>query len=324
MLIIWNQDDISELLPLLSSVPYLSAKSERYGWFLSEKFILAFFIDKRLIFKRMVFTDNIILRVENTTVEDQRQFLNEMVEYCKKEKICDFISKAQANVLFSTFPDKSISAPWGTYEIDLNRSDEDLFASFDSKLRNKIRKAIKEGVTVHMDSDVELVYEIIKNTLMRQKSIHYPPLIYLAQLQTGLKDHVLFVTVQKDNEVQGAAVVLYDGNRGYVMYAGSIPKPATGSLNLMHYEIMKILRDQGGTVYDFVGARINVKEGSKYAAIQKFKESFSPFLREGYAFRVVINPFKYALFTLMSQLYFKLKGIKYKDPIDQLVSGEYE
>lgn len=35
---------------------YLKIKSTKYGWLVNDKFILPFFIDKHLIFKRMLFT----------------------------------------------------------------------------------------------------------------------------------------------------------------------------------------------------------------------------------------------------------------------------
>jgi lipid II:glycine glycyltransferase (peptidoglycan interpeptide bridge formation enzyme) len=324
MKIVHNQYDIPRSLPVLSSDSYLSSKSDIYGWFISEKFILAFFIDKKLIFKRMVFTDHPLSITEHTTIEDQQQFLDEMVEYCQKEKVCDFISKAQSNVVFSTFPTKSISVPWGTHEVNINRNDAEILASFDGKHRNRVRKAIQEGVSIHISNDTDLVYQIIKETLTRQNSIHYPSLNYLKQLQTKLQDHTLFFVAQKDNETQGVAVVIHDENRGYAMYAGSIEKPSNGSLVLMHYEIMKILRDQGASTYDFVGTRINPKEGSKQAGLYRFKSFFGASIKKGYAFRVTINPYKFALFTLVSQLYFKLKRIKYKDPIDQILSDEHE
>jgi lipid II:glycine glycyltransferase (peptidoglycan interpeptide bridge formation enzyme) len=324
MKIIQTQAEITEPLPVLGSESYLSAKSNKYGWFVSEKFILPFFIDKRLIFKRMVFTYDLIPRIENTVLEDQQQFLDAMVEYCQKEKTCDFISKAQSNVVFKTFPTKGTSVPWGTQEVDINKDDTKLLASIDGKHRNRIRKALQEGAYVQTTTDINLVYNIIKETLNRQNSIHYPSLNYLETLQLKLQTHALFFIVQKDNLPQGAAVVINDGARGYVLYAGSIEKPSNGSINLMHYEIMKTLRDQGTTVYDFVGARINVKLGTKYADIQKFKSNFGASLKEGYAFRVIINPLKYFLFNVISQIYFKIKGIHYKDPIDQLQSGKYK
>jgi len=322
MKIIQTQAEITDILPVLASESYLSAKSNRYGWFVSEKFILPFFIDKRLIFKRMVFTDALIPRIENTELKDQQQFLDSMVEYCQKEKVCDFISKAQSNVVFSTFPTQSTSVAWGTHEVDIDKTDTELLASFNGKHRNRIRKALQEGVTVQPTNDLYLVHHIIKETLIRQNSIHYPSLNYLEILQSKLKEQALFFIVEKDRESQGAAVIIHDGKRGYAMYAGSIEKPSNGSLNLMHYEIMKFLRDQGATIYDFVGTRINPREGSKQEGLYRFKTFFGASIRKGYAFRVIIKPLKYALFTLTSHLYFKLKGITYQDPIEQILADE--
>jgi hypothetical protein len=324
MKIIHTQAEIADPLPILSSESYLSAKSSKYGWFVSEKFILPFFIDKRLIFNRMVFTYDLIPRVEGTMLKDQQEFLDTMVEICQKEKLCDFISKAQSNVIFSVFPTQSTSVLWGTHEVDINKNDTELLASFDGKHRNRIRKALQEGASVQTTNDLHLIHHIIKETLNRQNSIHYPSFNYLTTLQSKLKTQALFFTVQKDNIPQGVAVIINDGKRAYAMYAGSIEKPSNGSLNLMHYEIMKILRDQGSTVYDFVGTRINPKEGSKQAGLYRFKTFFGASIREGYAFRVIINPFKYSLYTITSRLYFKIKGIHYQDPIEQILTDEYE
>jgi lipid II:glycine glycyltransferase (peptidoglycan interpeptide bridge formation enzyme) len=310
---------IQESLPVLSTEAYLSTKSAFYGWFLSEKFILAFFLDKRFIFKRIVFTDNIIKRVENTTLTCQQKFLDEIVEYCIKEKLCDFISKAQSNVVFQTFPKNSISVPWGTHLVDINKNDTDLLNSFDGKHRNRVRKAIQEGVTVDTTNDVNLIYKIIKETLIRQKSIHYPSLKYLKNLQLLNSDNVLFFTSNINNEVQGVVVIVFDDHKGYAMYAGSIEKPSNGSLNLMHYEIMKSLRDHGCKIYDFVGTRINPIENSKQAGLYRFKTLFGASLQEGYAFRVVINEFKYKTFHQIIKFYCSLTNTEYTDPIDQIL-----
>ena len=83
---------------------------------------------------------------------------------------------------------------------------------------------------------------------------------------------------------------------------------------------MRQLRDRGVSVYDFVGARLDVDEGSKYEGIQRFKSRFGAELHEGKAFRVVFSRFKFFLFQFMLKTYFYLRGLSYIDPIDLLRS----
>lgn len=324
MEVVFSEPQTQSNLPIVAKASYLATKSKEFGWFVSPLFILPFYLDKRSIFKRLVFSGDLFPLTEENSIDAQRQFLNEMVKLCHHQKLCDFISKAQSNVLFSTFPDQSIHVPWGTHEVLLDKNDEELLASFHNHHKKVIRRAVKEGVTVTITHDPLIIYENIKETLVRQQLPYYPSLDYLKSLQSNCPDNIRFYVSKLNDEIQGCAVIVFDSARAYAMYAGSIPKPSSGSLNLMHFTIMAEMRDLGIPVYDFTGARINVKEGSKYEGIQTFKTRFGANLREGYAFRVVINPIKYFLFNLSAKLYLAAKGQKYKDPIDQILFNEYD
>jgi len=311
-----------ENLPILAQEKYLKIKSDNYGWFEDDNYILPYFIDKRLIFTRMVFTYGLIAKKDNLTIDEEKKFLNNMVEYVKEHKMCDFIYKAQSNVIFNVCPDGSDCVEWGTYEVDLNDNYEQLLMSFHGKHRNVVRNAIKNGVVIKETNNVEKIYNCIKDTLARQGSIHYPSLDYINKLYQDLNSNILMLEALKDNELQGVAIIIYDNNRAYYMYGGSRVRPFTGSLNLLQYEAMKILQSRGVRVYDFVGARIKYEKGSKYEGLQRFKERFGASLQKGYAFRYIVNPFKFKLFNIISKSYLKLKGYNYIDPIDSIKSVE--
>lgn len=308
-----NGRDFDFDLPILGQEKYLKTKSDDFGWLYDEKCVIAFFIDKKAIFRRMVFSTNVISN-DKISKKTEKDFLNDLIHYIKSNKLCDFIYKAQSNVVFSVCPSNVDCVPWGTYEVNLERSEEQLFASFNYKCRNVIRNAIKNGVIVEKSENVHDIYENIKSTMMRQKSIHYPSYDYLNHLNNLENGSILFV-VKKDNVIQGSLVLLYDDYKGYAMYAGSIQRPQTGSLDLLHFEAMKFLQTKNIKKYDFVGTRLNIQKGSKQEGIDRFKRKFNPELIEGYAFRVIVRPFKYFLFFVMSSIYFKLKGIQYTDPI---------
>lgn len=304
---------------VFASEGYLAAQSGNYGWLVSERFALPFYVDKLLIFRRLIFTTAPVCK-DGTQAEPValQTFLDAAVEAVECSRLCDFISKPQSNAVFEAAPRRAVHCPWGTYETYIAKSDDALLKAFHSKHRNVINKAIRDGVTVEAMSDLRIVQECIQHTLQRQKLPYYPSLAFIQDLCRRLPGQVLTLGAFYKGQLQGVALVPFDVERGYYLYGGSIEAPFGGSLNLLQYEVMRQLRDRGVTAYDFVGARLDVEEGSKYEGIQRFKSRFGAELRKGLAFRVVFSPIKYTMFTLMVKVYFGLKGLSYVDPIETL------
>jgi lipid II:glycine glycyltransferase (peptidoglycan interpeptide bridge formation enzyme) len=298
----------------------LGAQSSDHGWLVSERFVLPFYVDKILIFRRLIFTTAPITKDADavSSAVELQVFLDTAVELVRQNRLCDFISKPQSNAVFAVAPQKGIFGPWGTYETYIARSDDELLKAFHSKHRNVINKAIRDGVIVKDIPNLCVVQENIRDTLLRQKLPYYPSIEFIQNLYTGLHGKVLVMGAFYQEQLQGVALVPFDVERGYYLYGGSIEAPYAGALNLLQYEIMRLLRDKGVQYYDFVGARIEVEPGSKYEGIQRFKSRFGAELRKGVAFRVVFSPLKFSLFNLMIRLYFMLKGRRYVDPIDQI------
>lgn len=304
---------------VFSSEGYLKVCSHSYGWFKSDRFVLPFYIDRIVFFKRMIFTCSPIVRgLEGSNSEQQREFLDQVVRISKEKRLCDFIGKPQSNAVFDVVPSCSVACRWGTYLRDISLADDDLLKSFHSKHRNVINRAMREGVVVNETNDLQVVYDCIKETLERQGLPYYPSLDFLRGLKKELTANVLFLAAYAGESLQGVAVIPYDDFFGYYLYGGSISNPVNGSLNLLQFEAMRILRDRGVRSYDFVGARLKVEEGSKYEGIQRFKERFGASIEEGFAFRVVFSTWKWSLFNFMLSQYFRVKGRNYIDPIDSL------
>ncbi len=303
----------------------LKARSDDYGWFVSEKYILPYFIDKRLIFKRMVFMTGCLPRVANLTPEDEKSFLDEVIEYIKTNmKEVDFIAKAQSVAVFNACPTGAECVPWGTYIIDLDKSEEEILASFEGKTRQGVRKGIKRGVIVETTDDIELVFNVIKDTFVRQNSPYMASYDYFKKLYDNMKDNIKLYVAKADDTVQGVYIIAYDKDSAYSWYSGSAARMVNGANNLLHYQIMVDMSKMGIKKFNLVGARLNVKPGTKYANINKFKLGFKPQIIEGYAFRYVFKPWKYKLYNLAIKTYLKTKGMTYTDPIDQIKYNEYD
>lgn len=314
--LVYNEPKVA--LPIFATENFLKSKSSTYGWFVSNRFVLPFVIEKKLTFKRLIFTTETFYLEKNLPIEAEKAFLNEVVEHCRREDVCDFIFKAQSNVVFKTFPDNAEVVAWGTYEIALSSTEEELFNNFESKARTKVRKAIKTDVTISTTDDVTIIYQNMKETFLRQQSLLYPSLEYLKKLKSNLKDNLQCFVAEQNGTIQGVALIVYDQERAYYLFGGSTARPSPGSLNLLHYEIIKFCKQKEIGFYDFVGARVCFEKDSKFASLQTFKKSFGAKLKEGYAFRVILKPVKYQLFKRLVDLYFASKGSSYTDPIDSI------
>ena len=324
--IVYSEKEIGVMLPVTASESYLKAISNyKYGWFLSDLFVLPFIIDKKLFFKKMVFTYETIkiLSVsENKKNSYERDFLYEVVRLCKTLKI-DFIGQPKSGVVFQTYPEKSIHAPFGSYQVDLTKTEDELFAGLHVKNRNVIRKAIKEGVIIKEGSEyLNVCADLIKLTMVRQGIKFYVNLEDLQRMQAHLRDEIKFYIAYKDDIAQGCAVIVYrKGDAAYYLHGGSIEHPFNGSVNLIQWQAIVDMKNCGVLIYDFVGARISPVAGSKQETIQRFKSRFGSQMVEGYLWKCPIRPFRYKLYYLFVRLLAYLRKQPYKgDIIDQELS----
>jgi hypothetical protein len=314
--LIISDNEINTELPFFATEKYLKSMSSSYGWFASRNFILPFLLHKTMIFKRLVFTTNLI-KINDCSIEEEKIFFNNLIVFIKKNNICDFIHKPHPSVIFNTYPDNIDVYKWGSYILNIDNNLERMISNLSKSQRNYVRRSIKDKVKIVSSSDINKIYPCINNTLKRQK---IPLLIDKEELKNQFKlfhpnNMIMFKAIYK-NEIQGTLVIFIDNKNAYAEYAGSILKPKNGSLKLLHLTAIKYLADNFNLeTYDFIGAIPDIKEGSKEAGIQKFKKEFNATLKEGYQFSLIINPFKFFLFDLCLKLSFFMKGIKYTDPV---------
>jgi hypothetical protein len=310
----FDEDKINKYLdklPILARKSFLSYKSDDFGWFYNNDFILPFYIKKKIIFKRLFFTTALISISNNNSIEDKKNFLNEMILSAKKLKI-DIIDIPMVNAIFDCFPDGSITANFGTYIVDLSLNEDQILANIHSKHRNVIRKAEKDGVSIENGSKyIDECYKIISDTYKRQNKIFIDKNEFY-RMYKFLNDNISFYIALKNNEVQGCAVLLWNtGNYSYYLFGGSKISSYAGSMNLLHYKAMLDMKQRGVKYYDFFGARINPDEGSKLEGIQRFKSRFGGEFIKGYLWKYPIKKFKYHLLRFIYMIMAIIKFQKY-------------
>ncbi len=170
-----------------------------------------------------------------------------------------------------------------TYFIDLDRDDESLLQSFSSKVRNKIRKAQKGGAVVEVSKDYALLEDFYEAYLDmgERKSAPIPPKTFIGEGLVPLLDAGVALLVTESYEGQVSNMVIVDalgipcyalGARTKANVLGEVP----GAAQVLHYEVMKMLRAKKKKYYDLGGCEGPIPiEGHPNFGVWHFKHAFS-------------------------------------------------
>jgi hypothetical protein len=325
----WN-----EKMPVFASPEYLKSLSEDFGWlggFLGDnaEFVLPYVVRRKKAFRYVQFVTEVLVlndKADKVFELDDRwplvykgEFLNCVVDYMR-DKGYDFIIQPATNAIFDICPDNCISTPFGTYVIDLDIEADELWSNVSSKHRNRIRKAQKEGVRIERGVQyTDIAYDLMKNTMLRSNKT-FQSHAKFKRLADSLGDNLEIFVALLDGQLQGCAAIPYSNYSAYCLYAGSIENLTNGAMNLLHWEAMQYFKSLGVKRYDFVGARISPKPGSRLEGIQAFKKKFGAEMKTGFLWKMPINQKKYNLFNLL--LYVKDKG--HCDIIDEERKRQHE
>ena len=162
-------------LPIFSSEAFLKVVGDEYGWlggFADSgtlRCALPYTVIKKASFRIVRFRVETIPFGEKVELAEEKVFLNSAVEYFRSLG-ADLIVPATNNTIFRTFPDGAVVAPYGSYVIDLNNSEDTLWSNLHPKHRNVIRNATKRGVQIRSGLEFEsIAYELVRDTLKRSK-----------------------------------------------------------------------------------------------------------------------------------------------------------
>jgi len=289
----WNPD-----ISIYASESFLRSSGEEYGWlggFDEEsnlRIVLPYTIVKKSIVRMVRFRVEPFYPDKDLPLEQERQFLNDLVNYFRKNR-ADLIIPGSVNTIFRTFPKGALAAPYGTLTIDLNDSEETLWKKVHSKHRNVIRNARKNGIEIRSGREyADISYHLVRDTFKRS-SMPFMSSQAFERMLDGLEENVSILTAWHQNKVQGCAVIPFSLHSAYYAYGGTAAtRPLTGALNLLQWEAIRCFKEKGVKRYDFCGARINPDPGSKAAGLIMFKERFGAQLSQGYMWKYYLNSVK--------------------------------
>jgi hypothetical protein len=251
--------------------------------------------------------------------ESEAHFINEAVQYLKDSVKIMWIRQTPVTALFPAYPNGSVRIPFGSYVIDLTKTEDAIWSAFSSKYRQYGRQCREAGGIVK-EGGVDLLddfYSLLVASMSRAEA-GIEPKDYYRKMLVDLQPYAKLFVAYRDSKPEAAVLLLFNEQMSYTFYGGISASPHKGSNVLLYWEAIRWMKSAGVRSFSFVGCRINVDPGSKYAGIQTFKERFGGELRRGFMFKTVQDPLRMKAFSLLQRFRMALKGSGYSgDIIDQ-------
>ena len=235
-------------------------------------------------------------RGERLTKDLELNFLNEFVQFCINEKLADRIIQPLLLDTFQVYPSNSVFCKFGQLYIETeNQTEEEIFNGINSRDKRYIKSAPKNGAVCKFENCTEEFYQVFKETMI-QNGLYYHDLKYFQDLKDRFPSNSVCAIISVDGKAEGSLFILYSKFAAYFLYGGAITQKVNGSVKLLHYEVIKILKEKGVKNAVLGGARINVDPSKKQYGIQKFKEKLGAKMIEGYLWKKDLSKFKCFLF----------------------------
>ena len=251
----------------------------------------------------------------------EKQFLDNFISFVTIKKLYHRVLQTANSAIFQTSPTGSTYVPFGTYYLDLEKhTEEELLINQHHKHRYNAVYAQRKGVELKFGYDVISDFHALYKETMDRSSMYFESINYFKELFEYMKDNVICVVAYYNNIPQGGLFIPFSNFAGFYVYgASSGEMTITGTINYLHWNTIKLLKQKGVKRYDFVGARLSDVANTRLSGIQQFKERFGASLEKGFMWKKDINKFYCYVFDLLMRVNYK---IKYTKPLLDIIDQE--
>ncbi len=327
----WLNPKDSELLSGLnnnSPFQFLPGFSKIYKEYSGEKVFLIYSENLKAFLPIRLFTSHFIKFIQilhapirdnkELNSEEQLQFFNEFIEYCKTNNLCERLVQPHPYGILSAIPNGSKYCEFGTYITDLaTKSDEEIFKQFHPKYQKAIHHTEKSGGVVKFGIEVlEDFYKCYEHTMRKAGAISENIQYFKAYCKYLGSENATPAVVYDNGNPVGGIFVVHTNYSALCTHAGSMGDTKLyGSMKYLHFEMMKRMKSLGVKKYDLVGVRIGNNDPA-LEGIFRFKKGFGGELKKGYLWKIDIDPLKTRVYDFLLKL--RHPGNLYKDIIDQV------
>ncbi len=204
--------------------------------------------------------------------------------------------------------------PRSVFRLDLRgKTEEEVFAGFQKKLRYNIRLAQRRGVEIREGTRVDLpvFYRLMEETANRDGFIIRPMEYYRRVWDELGLEHVKLMLAYLDGRAVAAAMPVHYARRTWYLYGASATVGRSSMpCHLLQWEMIRDALHRGDEVYDLRGFLEIIDENDPRSGLYRFKKQFG-----GEQVRLVgevtlpFEPVEYSLFRMAEKLYFTLRHI---------------
>ncbi len=230
----------------------------------------------------------VVLRIDPMIAEDDSEFAS----YMKNEGFC-----------CNRSTDYSLFQPRMCYVMELTE-EADLASRYHRTTRYHLNRAIKEGVTVKSDDDVDSFYALMTMTAAHN-GFAMRELAYFKRFLDILGEHARLYLAKQNGEVIAGSIAVFYGKRAWFMYGASDPKKRKSHPNeLLQWTMQNDAIKKGCKYFDMRGVEGYPAEDHAKLGLHQFKQGFSAnFVAYAGEFDYILRPWLY----YATKVYGKLK-----------------
>lgn len=186
----------------------------------------------------------------------------------KKEKAIFFRFEPLKEVDFIS-PKLKVSSvqPSQTAILDLGVAEDEILKKMHSKTRYNIRLAEKKGVIIEESEDIEIFWNLLKQTTQRENFKSHPFSYYQKLLNC---EFTKLYIAKYNNKILSAHLIIFFNQIVFYVHGGSSREFRQAMApHLLHWHVIKRAKNMGYKFYDFWGI-----DEKKWPGFTKFKISF--------------------------------------------------
>lgn len=294
-------------MSIYASEHFLRTVGDNYGWIGGVDSdgrlccILPFTIIRKARIRMARFRVETISMCEDFDIQDEKEFLNSAMKYLRSAG-ADVVIPASTNTIFRTYPDGAIVAPYSSYIVDLTQPLNALWENLSRTYRKDIRRAEKQGVIIVGGLEyLKRAYNIISETFNRSR-LPFMSYTEFEKVLCGLGDNMKLLVSEYKGVAQSCTAYHFSKYSAYAVHGGTIAQAVPGTMKYLQWEAIKTFRELGVQRFDFVGARVDPKKGSKQEGIMLFKQHLGGRPVNGFIWKYHINPLKSMVYSLAVRL----------------------
>lgn len=241
-------------------LPAWGLLKQKFGWQL--KHFLHHFGGAQILFKKLPLGLTIAYIPKGPIGQVDDEFWTELINFCKRNHAV-FIriepddwdtSEYWTRLVNLSAVGKPIQ-PANTITIDISGDRETILKNMKQKTRYNVRLAQKKGITTEISDDIQLFYEIMVETGVRDEfgihSLAYYQTVYDLFKQ---KNKVILLIAKYEGLPLAGLMMFMNGNRAWYFYGASNNKERNRMPTyLLQYEAMLIAKQYGCKSYDLWG-----------------------------------------------------------------------